>query len=132
MSSSTVTTSMPVQQIRATAEEMIAAGGGKITAAMPLLTTAVLRKKFALVWFVLLLGVFYLIYWFAKRDQTIAVSYSASEGSAIVTIAATGPTAERVKRAILHMLARLEPVPVPSLAPALVPSPAAADESAEA
>jgi len=131
MSSRTVTTSMPVQQIRATAEEMIAAGGGKITAATPLLTTAVFRKKFSFVWFVLLLGIFYMIYWFAKRDQTIAVSYCASMDSAIVTIAATGPTAERVKKGVLHLLARHEPLLAPSLAPASVPSLAPTDESAE-
>ena len=132
MSSSTAATSMPMKQIHATVEEMIAAGGGKITAATPLLTTAVFRKKFSFVWFVLLLGIFYLIYWFTKRDQTIAVSHCATEGSAIVTIAAMGPTAERVKKAILHMLARYEPLAALSVQPALEPHASPTDESAEA
>jgi len=132
MSSTTVTTSMPVEQIQATAEEMVTAGGGKITAATPWLTTAVFHKKFSFVWFVLLLGIFYLIYWFIKRDQTIAVSHCASEGSAIVTIAAMGPSAERVKKAILHMLARYESVPAPSAPPALESAPVPTDESVEA
>lgn len=132
MSSTTVTTPMPVEQIQATAQEMVAAGGGKVTATTPWLTTATFRKEFSWVWFFLLLGIFYLIYWFTKRDQTLAVSHWPAEGSAIVTIAATGPSAERVTRAILHMLARYEPSAGPSVTQALEPAPIPQDELAEA
>jgi len=131
MSASTVTTSMSVEQVQATAEEMAVAGGGKITAATPWLTTAVFRKEFSWIWFILMLGIFYLMYWLTKRDQMLAVSHCASEGSTIVTIAATGPSAERVRNGILHMLARHEPASMPPVSSAAESPSPAEDEAAE-
>jgi hypothetical protein len=91
-----------LQDVQAYVASAIAQRGGKLVSSSPAAMSAEFAKKFSWFWFVVMLGVFYLVYWAVSKEQVLTVTYREAEGVVYGYLQAKGKKASRTARAIQH------------------------------